>query len=391
MAASGFTEALLVELESNIYNLHVDNRDINMFGPLKESLTEWLTRRARRFLLKRRLVPGRDIGVLFGALKSFSGFISRFESLYLSLNDEESRRSFVRIIAFGILGNEKVKFPLNTQEYWRQRDDLKRLAEAGNTIEATGYRLYLVDLSAVHYPIKLYTALGGPQTVFLLRQYQYVSHGVDIAAKEDDVVIDAGGCWGDTALYFAHEVGAKGKVFTFECIPGNLEVMQQNLHLNPGLQGRISVVPAPLWSKSNLELFFADHGPSSVGHVDPPKKEGEHLGYLTKSLDDFVKKNRLSRVDFIKMDIEGAEVQALHGAEKTIRRFRPKLAISVYHSVNDFVDVFEFIASLGLGYRFYLGHYTIHWHETVLFAVSVGNASVAAAKPAPRLRRKRNS
>jgi FkbM family methyltransferase len=347
-----------------------------MFGPLKESPTEWLTRRARKILLQKRLVPGRDIGILFGALKSFAGFISRFESLHLSLSDEESRRSFVKIIAFGILGNEKVKFPLNTKEYWRQRDELKRLAEVGNTVETTSYKLYLIDLNMVHYPIKLYAALGGPQTVFLLRQYEYVSHGVRIAAEKDDVVIDAGACWGDTALYFAHEVGEKGKVFSFECIPANLEVIRKNLHMNPGLQERISVVPAPLWSISNIKVFFADHGPSSVGYVDPFGKAGEHIGYLSTSLDDFVENNNLSRVDFIKMDIEGAEVPALHGAEKTITKFRPKLAISVYHSVSDFVDVFEFISSLGLGYRFYLGHYTIHWHETILFAVSDGSGTV---------------
>jgi hypothetical protein len=74
-------------------------------------------------------------------------------------------------------------------------------------------------------------------------------------------------------------------------------------------------------------------------------------------------------VDFIKMDVEGAEVEALRGAENTIRKFRPKLAISVYHSISDFVDVFELISSLNLGYRFYLGHYTIHWYETILFAM----------------------
>ena len=68
------------------------------------------------------------------------------------------------------------------------------------------------------------------------------------------------------------------------------------------------------------------------------------------------------------MDIEGAELNALKGAEETIRRFKPKLAITVYHSLNDFWEIPEWLESLGLGYKFYLRHFTIHAEETVLFA-----------------------
>ena len=51
-----------------------------------------------------------------------------------------------------------------------------------------------------------------------------------------DYVIDAGGCYGDTALYFANEVGAKGKVFTYEFIPSNLTFLDKNISLNQLLE-----------------------------------------------------------------------------------------------------------------------------------------------------------
>ena len=73
-------------------------------------------------------------------------------------------------------------------------------------------------------------------------------------------------------------------------------------------------------------------------------------------------------VDFIKMDIEGAESEALEGAKQTIRAFHPKLAISVYHKLDDFWTIPKYIDQLGMGYRFYLRHFTIHREETVLFA-----------------------
>jgi hypothetical protein len=73
-------------------------------------------------------------------------------------------------------------------------------------------------------------------------------------------------------------------------------------------------------------------------------------------------------MDFIKMDIEGAELAALKGAEHTLRCFKPELAICVYHRLEDFFDVTDYLASLQLGYRFFLRHFTIHIDETVLFA-----------------------
>ena len=68
------------------------------------------------------------------------------------------------------------------------------------------------------------------------------------------------------------------------------------------------------------------------------------------------------------MDLEGAELPSLRGATQTIQRYKPKLAISVYHSLSDLFEIPEFLDSLGVGYCYYLRHYTIHTEETVLFA-----------------------
>jgi hypothetical protein len=76
----------------------------------------------------------------------------------------------------------------------------------------------------------------------------------------------------------------------------------------------------------------------------------------------------LRKVDFIKMDIEGSEPEALMGAEQTIRKHRPKLAIAIYHDLRHFASIPHWIHDLNLGYKFYIGHFTIHAEETVLFA-----------------------
>jgi len=68
------------------------------------------------------------------------------------------------------------------------------------------------------------------------------------------------------------------------------------------------------------------------------------------------------------MDIEGAELKALQGAEDTLLRFKPSLAISLYHKDSDFIDIPKYLANLDLGYKFYLDHFTVYKNETVLYA-----------------------
>ncbi|MEH6945299.1 FkbM family methyltransferase, partial [Bacillus sp. JJ722] len=200
---------------------------------------------------------------------------------------------------------------------------------------------------------------------FIDKQYEYNQGDKKIKVEKGQCVIDCGGCWGDTALYFANEVGNKGIVFTMEFIPSNLEIMEKNLDLNPQLKERIKVIKNPVWNVSNEQLYFVDQGPASI----VTEIKNNNVKVYTLSIDDLVERNELKSVGFIKMDIEGAELSALNGACETIKKFRPTLAIAVYHKINDFHEVTKFINGLDLNYSFYLGHYTIYAQETVLFAV----------------------
>jgi hypothetical protein len=95
------------------------------------------------------------------------------------------------------------------------------------------------------------------------------------------------------------------------------------------------------------------------------KDEGTHIIDVS-TLDDEI----LERVTFIKMDIEGSELYALRGAEKIIRKYKPKLAICVYHKKEDIVEIPKFIMSLGLDYKLYIRHHQkCSGTETVLYAI----------------------
>jgi len=75
---------------------------------------------------------------------------------------------------------------------------------------------------------------------------------------------------------------------------------------------------------------------------------------------------------FISMDIEGAEIFALKGAERILRKSKPDLGISIYHFPNHLWDVLLFIHGLNLGYKFYIRNYTGFTYETILYATVKG-------------------
>ncbi len=178
------------------------------------------------------------------------------------------------------------------------------------------------------------------------------------------MVVVAGG---DTALHFADLAGDTGRIYCFEFDVTNLPICERNLALNPLLAERIQVCEQALWDSSREIIEYNPAGPSTSlgGQIS-----GATHQTPTLSIDDLVSQQKLDRVDFIKMDIEGAELQALKGAENTLKKFRPKLAISAYHKIDDLIVLPGYLDSLNLGYEFYLDHYTIHSEETVLFACS---------------------
>jgi FkbM family methyltransferase len=294
--------------------------------------------------------------------------ISNLEWLYAQLADEESKKTLVDVFAYRALDHRKVKLAVNCPEHWENL----RLAETlvlGDDEIATGFmhfKLSKMDLNKIGYPIRFYYAPEGIVIDFIEQQYRCLTGGFAIECDEGDFAIDAGGCWGDTALYFASKAGPSGKVYSFEFLPSNLEIYRRNLDMNPELKRRVELIENPIWSTAGEEIAIDANGPGT--RLRPSDSSHDKMRFRTESIDHLVETRRIEKVDFIKMDIEGAELNALKGCEQTLRRFKPKLAVTVYHSVDDFWEIPEYLKSLDLDYKFYLRHFTIHAEETVLFA-----------------------
>ena len=304
------------------------------------------------------------------ALAFIAPHISNLEWLYSNLADEESRQTLVDVVAYRALGHRKIKLAVNCPKHVENL----RLAETlvlGDEEISTGFmhfKLVKMDLNKIGYPIQFYFIPAGVVIDFIEQQYRCETENGAIECKPGDHVVDAGGCWGDTALYFAHKVRLNGKVYSFEFLPANLEIHTRNLDMNPDLKARVDVIQSPLWSIAEQQIAINPLGPGTSVKPNKPISESKECVFKTETIDHLVETGRIEKLDFVKMDIEGAELAALKGAEQSIRRFKPDLAITVYHSLGDFWQIPKFLDSLNLGYKFYLRHFTIHSEETVLFA-----------------------
>jgi FkbM family methyltransferase len=353
-------------------NEFYDNHDVHRFGPsdLSSQGNLGLAKRTLEFLLRNLgLVSEKRAKELTQkAIANVAPNLKDFEWLYQHLEDDESREILVKVQLYKALGERRVKLPLNNKAYRAMIESAEKLAIGAETKDLgfMGWKAYKMRLHSLGYPLELFLSPLGVVHSVLLQQYSCKANDSEIKVNDGNVVIDAGGCYGETALEFALKAGEAGKIYSFEFLPGNLSIFYENLKLNPDLARRIKLIEKPLWDNSGDILYIEENGPGTRVGRDTSDSEAKKI--QTVSIDDLVNSEKLSRLDFIKMDIEGAELNALIGAENSIRRFKPKLAISIYHKPEDFWTIPQYIAGLGLGYRFALRHFTIHSEETVLFA-----------------------
>jgi FkbM family methyltransferase len=359
-------------LLQNLFNEHTDNHDSYRFGPAKPvSRSSRLKAYLKMKLRSRGYENTTAVGPAINQVTKQSALLGHCEYLYNLLADDYSRRLLVQVCAFRILGKAKIKLPMNSPAFWETIARIERDIASKEDFIQTGFRgdwkLFRHDLRALGYEVELYLRSIGVYYEFVYKGYAYNQGGVKIEAVEGDHVIDAGGCYGDTALFFAYQAGKNGKVHCLEFVDDNITILTRNTKLNPELEKRIDLAPNPLWSTEGVPVYYESNGPATSVSMERISEKSKMVPTVT--IDGLVESGRVAKVDFIKMDIEGAEVEALKGAEQTLRKFRPRLAICLYHRPSDFETIPKFIDSLGLGYRFYFNHYTMHAEESVLFCI----------------------
>jgi FkbM family methyltransferase len=174
--------------------------------------------------------------------------------------------------------------------------------------------------------------------------------------SDREVLVDGGAFDGDTVRDFvAKTQGRYAHIHAFEIDPVNADAFAAKTQDIP----HVSLHRLGLWDKP-AEMGL-EHRPDNGSRVSK-------TATVTVPLDAMDNMD-LGAVSLIKLDVEGAEVQALNGAAKLIRTHKPKLAISAYHKHDDFVQILKTLSDLRDDYKLTLRHYSPIIFDSVIYAI----------------------
>ena len=190
------------------------------------------------------------------------------------------------------------------------------------------------------------------------RQYFDVK---EVAPNRDgEIFVDAGCFNGKTSVNASKWAnGMLKKVYAFEPDKNSMESCEVSLK---SIGCEFELFNYATWNKRE-QVCFDIH---------------ENAGYGSKVVDNggvWVEANSIDNVidgrpvTYIKLDVEGSELKTLQGAISTINRWRPKLAISIYHKPEDIIEIPRFLETLELGYKYYIRQYQSRIFETTLYAI----------------------
>ena len=280
--------------------------------------------------------------LFYKVAEPITGNLHNTEQICRMLADEPSRAAYVQELAYKALfltlglGQRAGQFT-GGMPFEKFRQDCQRAAQD-------------TSLPSIHVegdPGMLYHSYT---CTFYYRQYEYsrIDEGRPIGPRKGDVMLDCGACYGDTAAWAA-QYDVK-QIFSFEIAPANLKIMERTFRDN-SMTDIAEAVPMALGAEPGTLWFTPDPRNDAAGTVGTQQKNNS-IAIPVTTVDAFCSERGITP-DFIKMDIEGSEYDALRGAEQTIRRCKPRLAICLYHHLQDMWRIPLLLKQFAPDYRFY--------------------------------------
>lgn len=153
-----------------------------------------------------------------------------------------------------------------------------------------------------------------------------------IEAKKNDIVIDIGANIGKYAIRCGNSVGEQGKVYAIEVEPKTYDILCKNIKLNK-LEKRVIPIKLAITDKIGKSSFYVSKGRSDISSIHD--KWAEKIEVDTMTIDELIKKEKLTKVNLIQMDIQGAEYETILGSSNSIKnRIIEKFVIETHGRKN---------------------------------------------------------
>jgi len=219
---------------------------------------------------------------------------------------------------------------------------------------------YSLDLSEA---IDFATYFGGwePETI------EFIENNV----KKDHYVVEVGANVGIQSLHLAKKVGDNGRVFAFEPTEFALRKLTKNCELNPELSSRISVLKRLVTDGKHSTPISTIR---SSWQTDLSRNNDESINSnLAISIDEFIVDEKISRLDILKIDVDGYDFKVLQGAKKAILKFKPLIYVELgeeaLNEQGDSVkDIYNFLIELG-----YEGRLATNYHQIIDIEVTLNH------------------
>ena len=220
------------------------------------------------------------------------------------------------------------------------------------------------DASREVYAARIKALMTGDAGYLPLSEHEEYYHPV-VQPQYGDIMLDGGvSDMVSVQKRFAQSVGEKGCVFGFEPIPDMAAAARKELAAFP----QYHLQTAGLGETTEEVRFTYLRDSSHIAAHDSGEKNSV-LCQMT-SIDDFVRKHWLSRVNCIKLDVEGAEMLALIGGRETILKNHPKLIVCLYHKPSDMIDIPLYVRKLSDKYALHIAHLSCLFTDTILYAIA---------------------
>jgi FkbM family methyltransferase len=225
---------------------------------------------------------------------------------------------------------------------------------------------FLLKISIPKYDYKAYCPISRDDLINMtIREDEIIER---FTPKIGDVVVDIGAHIGRYSIISSKRVGHNGKVIAIEAHPHNFEILNRNIKLNK-LTNMITLNHAAYSKETKIKLYTrgqqAGHTIYNTIITDRAKKEDGFVDINANTLDNLLQQNGINEVNWIKIDVEGAEFEVLKGAHNILSNSKDIALLIEVHGKDNYKPVVEFLNSYNFNVEFEMSNENGDWRHII--------------------------